>query len=67
MNNIFHTIEEIPKYDSQLLIQFENGSYNQFHYWAMSLEELKRFFSKWRVNTGPVIRWCYIGDLDKVT
>lgn len=66
MNKIFHTTEEIPKYDSQLLIQYENGSYAQFYYWAMSLEGLKSYFNKWRIDTGKVIRWCYIEDLDKL-
>jgi len=66
IDELFHTPNEMPEYDKQLLLQRENGFYSQLYYWAMSVESLRRHFKKSYTYQGPVIRWCYIDDLDKI-
>jgi hypothetical protein len=65
IDKLFHLPDEIPEYDNQLLFQFEDGSYFQFFYWAMSEDLFEKYLKNTRYR-GPVIRWCYIKDLDKI-
>lgn len=62
---IFHSVIDYPIYDNLIIIQYENGSYEEIFYWAMSLEKLKLIFDG-SDFTGPAIRWCYSKDLDKI-
>jgi len=62
---LFHPIIDIPEYDNHLIIQYENGSYQEIFYWAIDYETLLKIFKGERL-VGPVIRWCYSKDLDKI-
>lgn len=62
---IFHKSEKLPQYGRDFVVQYENGGYQQLHYWAMTKEQLKEMF-RGNENTDSIIRWCYIEDLDRV-
>lgn len=53
---LFHEINEVPEYGCEILVQYESGNYEIFHY-----------YDSFRFCHGEKIkRWCYIFDINKI-
>jgi hypothetical protein len=64
---IFHTMDEMPEYNTNLIVQYGK---QYLPVWNMSYkltkENIQEHFHRQHVDVLPAVRWCYADDLDKI-